>query len=185
LELINVSQLISILSGTDGQQKIIISLRKCAKQLHKVLKRCNKKVKQFVCSKPDHVHPREIEYADLMNLEAEDPFWNNGLFTNKNEPWAVDHNTQNGIRFLAVVNWGLEEKQRLGWEVRRAMQWAIERHDNLRSLLDALNSATDDASTASLLSHSTLTSLEPHKRRMAAQAVLHSKFINNYCLQRV
>ncbi|PLW11649.1 hypothetical protein PCANC_21650 [Puccinia coronata f. sp. avenae] len=152
--------------GTDGQQKIIESLRKRTKQLHKVLKRYNKKVKQFVCSKPDHVHPREIEYTNLMSLEAEDPFWNDGLFTNKNEPWAVDHNTQNGIRFLATVNRGLEEKRRLGWEVRRAMQWAIERHDNLQSLL-------------------TLTSLEPHKRRMAAQAVLHSKFINNYCLQRV
>jgi hypothetical protein len=122
-------------SGTNGQQKIIESLRKRAKNLRKVLNKYNKKAKSFARLNPEHPHPRQIEYADLMNLDAEDPFWNDGLFTNENEPWAVDSNTQNGIRYLAAMNRGTEEKRRLGWEVRRAMRWAIERHDSLRGCL--------------------------------------------------
>ncbi|PLW40155.1 hypothetical protein PCANC_18240 [Puccinia coronata f. sp. avenae] len=74
------------------------------------------KVKSFVRLNPNHVHPTEIEYVNLMNLDAEDPFWNNGLFTHKNEPWEVDCNTQNGICYLAEMNRGMEEKRRLGWE---------------------------------------------------------------------
>ncbi|POV97104.1 hypothetical protein PSHT_14771 [Puccinia striiformis] len=70
-----------------------------------------------------------MTYAELLRLQPDDPFWNDGLFTNGNEPWAIDANTQRGIRFLASLKRGEEEHRRLGWEVRCAMCWATSRHD--------------------------------------------------------
>ncbi|KAG0141222.1 hypothetical protein CROQUDRAFT_99043 [Cronartium quercuum f. sp. fusiforme G11] len=34
-----------------------------------------------------------LSYEELFTLEADHPFWNDGLFTNSGEPWAVDPNT--------------------------------------------------------------------------------------------
>jgi hypothetical protein len=89
-------------------------MRRQAKGLHKVLNEYNKRVNKFVQAFPSRAHPRVIEYAELMQLEPDNPFWNDGMFTNQNEPWAVDPNTQRGIHHLAALNRGIEEKQRLG-----------------------------------------------------------------------
>ncbi|WAQ89173.1 hypothetical protein PtA15_10A597 [Puccinia triticina] len=59
---------------------------------------------------------KQLEYNKLLKLEAEDAFWNNGLFTNRNEPWAVNPITQKGICHLAAFNRGLEKEHCLGWE---------------------------------------------------------------------
>ncbi|WAR55412.1 hypothetical protein PtB15_6B153 [Puccinia triticina] len=104
------------LTGTNGQQKLIKSVRKQAKALHKVLNKYTKQVHTFIRLFPDRTHPRPLEYDELLNLKSEDPFWNNGLFTNENQPWAVDPTTQKGIRHLAALRRGEEEQRRLGWE---------------------------------------------------------------------
>ncbi|KAH9454326.1 hypothetical protein Pst134EB_014419 [Puccinia striiformis f. sp. tritici] len=50
-----------------------------------------------------------MSYDELLRLQPDDPFWNDGLFTNGNEPWAIDINTQRGIRFLASLKRSREE----------------------------------------------------------------------------
>ncbi|OAV98637.1 hypothetical protein PTTG_25604 [Puccinia triticina 1-1 BBBD Race 1] len=124
--------------GTNGQQKLIESVRKQAQALHKVLNKYNKQVRMFINLYPDRAHPRILEYDQLLNIEPEDAFWNDGLFTNQDEPWAVDSVTQKGIRHLAALNRGVEERHRLGWEVRRAMRWALAQHVELSDLIDRM-----------------------------------------------
>ncbi|PLW24303.1 hypothetical protein PCASD_09260 [Puccinia coronata f. sp. avenae] len=62
--------------GTAGQQKILESMRRRASGLQKVLREYNERVSDFVQEFPERVHPQQIEYAELMQLEPDNPFWN-------------------------------------------------------------------------------------------------------------
>ncbi|KNZ43882.1 hypothetical protein VP01_975g1 [Puccinia sorghi] len=140
----------------------------------------------FVCKIKWSLNGSCLGSYSMMNLESEDPFWNNGLFTNQAEPWAVDTRTQDGIRHLAALNHGREEKQRLAWEVHRAMRWAIQIHQQLHSLLvdlvlDPPNGNIEQ--TIPLLRHPLLQSLDPLKRNMAARSILHSECIKLHNIQ--
>ncbi|OAV99585.1 hypothetical protein PTTG_11754 [Puccinia triticina 1-1 BBBD Race 1] len=107
--------------GTRGQQKIITALQKRAGKLRTVLDLYNSHAEAFIASNSDRPAPPTITYAQLLALQPNDMFWNDGLFTNANKPWAVDPLTQQGIRRLAYYNRALEEKRRIGWEARRAI----------------------------------------------------------------
>ncbi|POV99120.1 hypothetical protein PSTT_14030 [Puccinia striiformis] len=84
---------------------------------------------------PTRHAPPTMSYDELLRLQPDDPFWNDGLFTNGNEPWAIDINTQRGIRFLASLKRSREEHRRIGWEARRAMRWAIVQRNQLLKTL--------------------------------------------------
>jgi hypothetical protein len=56
--------------------------------------------------------PPTLEYSELLALQTDDIFWNEGLFTNANEPWPVDPLTQEGICCLAYFKHSIEEKRR-------------------------------------------------------------------------
>ncbi|OAW00171.1 hypothetical protein PTTG_25187 [Puccinia triticina 1-1 BBBD Race 1] len=180
--------------GTDGQQKLIESVRKRAQALRKVLNKYNKQVREFIRLFPERAHPRQLEYDELLKLESEDAFWNDGLFTNRNEPWAIDPITQKGIRHLAAYNRGLEEQRRLGWEVRRAMRWAVERHDTLSHLILQMTTVTGGSNREwtelvahpilqTLVAHPILQSLAAPKKTTVARSLLQSELVKIYQLQ--
>ncbi|WAR57741.1 hypothetical protein PtB15_8B794 [Puccinia triticina] len=79
-----------------------------------------------------------MEYSELLSLQSDDTFWNDGTFTNANEPWATDEATKKGIRQLSYFKRSIEERRRLGWETRRAMRWVIERHQLLKTMLQTV-----------------------------------------------
>ncbi|PLW32369.1 hypothetical protein PCASD_14323 [Puccinia coronata f. sp. avenae] len=94
--------------GTRGQQKILDALRKRAAKLNTVLNTYNQHAQEFMASNPSRPAPPTIQYTNLLRLQADDTFWNDGLFTNANEPWAIDPNTQNGqhtryVTFLTTL----------------------------------------------------------------------------------
>ncbi|OAV87083.1 hypothetical protein PTTG_29580 [Puccinia triticina 1-1 BBBD Race 1] len=124
--------------GTQGQQKLSEALRKRVAQLRTTLNDYNRLARSFIQSNPTHAAPPIIDYSALLALQPDDTFWNDGLFTNANEAWAVDPLTQRGIRALACRNRALEEKRRLAWEVRRTARWAVQHHSHLLSLLTLL-----------------------------------------------
>ncbi|PLW05637.1 hypothetical protein PCASD_26272, partial [Puccinia coronata f. sp. avenae] len=178
--------------GTAGQQKILESMRRRASGLQKVLREYNERVGDFVQEFPERVHPRQIEYAKLMQLEPDDPFWNNGMFTNQSKPWAVDPNNQKGIHHLAALNRGIEEQRRIGWEVRRAMRWAIDRHQQLQRIIDAFHHPTDSPDLNAVLQQPILQLLDGPSRLAAAKALIHAALIkikniqmiwNDYCIK--
>ncbi|PLW28644.1 hypothetical protein PCASD_18578 [Puccinia coronata f. sp. avenae] len=94
--------------GTRGQQKILDALRKRAAKLNTVLNTYNQHAQEFMASNPSRPAPPTIQYTDLLRLQADNTFWNDGLFTNANKPWAIDPNTQNGqhtryVTFLTTL----------------------------------------------------------------------------------
>jgi hypothetical protein len=101
------------------------------------------------------------------------------LFTNQNKPWAVDPNTQKGIWLFASLDWGLEEERWIGWEIQRAMKWAIQEHSQLFDLIREFTGPTDPNNKfSSLTKHPTLQSLSPLGQNLAGKALFHVKFVH-------
>ncbi|PLW36396.1 hypothetical protein PCASD_13696, partial [Puccinia coronata f. sp. avenae] len=130
--------------GTRGQQRVLDALRKRANKLKTVLEAYNTQATEFAASNPNRPAPPTITHTNLLCLQADDTFWNDGLFTNANEPWAIDPHTQDGIRRLASHQRSAEEIRRLGWEARRLMRWATHYHTQHVALLAALNDHITD-----------------------------------------
>ncbi|WAR58145.1 hypothetical protein PtB15_5B377 [Puccinia triticina] len=97
--------------GTCGQQRLTEALRKRASKLRTKLNNYNRLARAFIQITPNRPAPPIIEYTALLSLQSDDIFWNDGIFTNANEPWAVDRLTQQGIRAFARFNRALEEKR--------------------------------------------------------------------------
>ncbi|WAQ87974.1 hypothetical protein PtA15_9A99 [Puccinia triticina] len=138
--------------GTDGQQKLIESVRKRAQALRKVLNKYNKQVREFIRLFPER------------------------------------------IRHLAAYNRGLEEQRRLGWEVRQAMRWAVERHDTLSHLILQMTTVTGGSNREwtelvahpilqTLVAHPILQSLAAPKKTTVARSLLQSELVKIYQLQ--
>jgi hypothetical protein len=116
------------------------------------------------------------------------------MFTNQNKPWEVDPNTQKGIRHLALLNRGIEEKRRIGWEVRRTMSWAVDQHLKLRQIIDAFANPIECPQLAAVLNHPILQSIDETGHITAAKALIHPAYMkvtnnqiiwNNFCNQLV
>ncbi|EFP76611.2 uncharacterized protein PGTG_02072 [Puccinia graminis f. sp. tritici CRL 75-36-700-3] len=130
--------------GTRGQQKLMALLQKHSAQLQTLLESYTKQVDRYVATYPLRPAPPYIGYDDLLELPSDHPFWNDGLFSEANDAWAIDQTTQHGIRHLACLNRGNEEVRRLGWETRRAMRWAIQHHKQLKSHIKLISGISED-----------------------------------------
>ncbi|KAA1104063.1 hypothetical protein PGT21_009222 [Puccinia graminis f. sp. tritici] len=174
--------------GTRGNQKLVLVVRKRAEKLQTCLAAYTKRAQAFIAACPHRHPPPVIEYAELLQLQPDDPFWNDGLFTNANDPWAIDINTQRGIRLLARFKRASEEKRRLGWETRRAMRWAITRHNQAWTFLRLLNGIVDESNVPdalqTILQHELLRSHRCFSAKVqSAIAITHSNLISISQLQ--
>lgn len=167
-----------MLAGTRGKTALLNSVRKRATQLHKTVEVYQSQLANFRRQHPTRHHPPPIEYLESFKMSPDDPFWNDGLFTNNHDPWAVDPDTQHGMRQIAYFDRAKEEMRRIGWEVRRAMRWAISLHD---SLLDTFK--TDSASLSKLASHPTLRYLPEVQKKKGAMVVIHIRWVSLTRLQ--
>ncbi|KAH9806904.1 hypothetical protein DFH28DRAFT_1010929, partial [Melampsora americana] len=130
--------------------------------------------------------PASIDYNQLLQLEADSPFWNDGFITHANEPWAIDPNTQHGMRQLAYYERSKEEIRRIGWEIRRSMRWAIQRHKLLTAIFQDLRKPepTSDASKA-FLSSPFLSSPDPTTLLDAVTVIVYNNLVEVLHLQEV
>jgi hypothetical protein len=72
-------------------------------------------------------HPSKAEsYERIYQLELNHPFWSNAFLLHPLQPWAVDSNVIDGIKFLHLRDRSREELTRLTWEVRRSVGWIDE-----------------------------------------------------------
>lgn len=110
------------IAGTRGKTALLNSVRKHAAQLQKTVENYQARLAEFKRLYPDRACPKEVDYASLLKMQSDDPFWNDALFTNYNEPWAVDSDTQLGMRQISYLDRAQEEFRRLGWEVHRLMK---------------------------------------------------------------
>ncbi|POW01792.1 hypothetical protein PSTT_12273 [Puccinia striiformis] len=176
--------------GTRASTRLMDSVRDRGRILHAAVDAYTARVLAFRTACPTRHAPPMMTYAELLRLQPDDPFWNDGLFTNGNEPWAIDVNTQRGIRFLASLNRGKEEHRRLGWEVRRAMRWATSRHNaiwgTMRTMAEArhVNTTPLPEAVLPLVCHEALDSHSSMVHRVhCAGVVVHARLIELARLQ--
>ncbi|POW08653.1 hypothetical protein PSTT_07380 [Puccinia striiformis] len=176
--------------GTRASTQLMDSVRDRGRALHAAVDAYTARVLSFRAACPTRHAPPTMTYAELLRLQPDDPFWNDGLFTNGNEPWAIDANTQRGIRFLASLKRGEEEHRRLGWEVRCAMCWATSRHDaiwgTMRTMAEArhVNTTPLPQAVLPLVCHEALDSHSSMVHRVGcAGVVVHARLIELARLQ--
>ncbi|KAI7956460.1 hypothetical protein MJO28_003555 [Puccinia striiformis f. sp. tritici] len=178
--------------GTRASTRLMDSVRDRGRALHAAVDAYTARVLAFRAACPTRHAPPTMTYAELLRLQPDDPFWNDGLFTNGNKPWAIDANTQRGIRFLASLKRGEEEHRRLGWEVRRAMCWATSRHDaiwgTMRTMAEArhVNTTPLPQAVLPLVCHEALDSHSSMVHRVGCAGVVdvvHARLIELARLQ--
>ncbi|KAA1110446.1 hypothetical protein PGT21_021711 [Puccinia graminis f. sp. tritici] len=179
--------------GTRGQQKLMALLRKHGEKLETVLASYTKQVDKYVATYPTRPNPPLIGYSELLELPSDDPFWNDGLFTEGNAAWAIDRKTQLGIRHLACLNRGQEELRRLGWETRRSMQWAINRNNKLKTMIRVVREQLSGEPNEivelpellrSIVGHADLQSNDSMANRLTCvRVILHAAVIKHMDLQ--
>lgn len=148
--------------------------------MKKVLNTYNRLADDFTRQYPNHPASPSIEYNKLIDLEADDPFWNSGIFTHSNEPWAVDDATQLGMRAFARVSRGREELRRVGWEVRRALRWATHQHSRIWTILEALKDTGNNPPPnliTTYLQEDVVQTLSPRAKLVVIKGLLHNEFI--------
>ncbi|KAH9821918.1 hypothetical protein DFH28DRAFT_1187487 [Melampsora americana] len=80
--------------GQRGQQKVLAAIKTRAAKLRPALDTYNRNLTNFEAAFPNRAAPRHIDYQELLAIEADHAFWNDGLFTYNNQPWAIDGPTQ-------------------------------------------------------------------------------------------
>ncbi|KAG0141049.1 hypothetical protein CROQUDRAFT_52297, partial [Cronartium quercuum f. sp. fusiforme G11] len=83
--------------GTHGINHLLKTLHKQGACLAKPLITYQTQLTTCLTNFPGQTYPPSLSYKELFTLEANHPFWNDGLFTNSGEPWAVDPNTCHGM----------------------------------------------------------------------------------------
>ncbi|KAH9825058.1 hypothetical protein DFH28DRAFT_1077494 [Melampsora americana] len=131
--------------------------------------------------------PALMDYNRLLKLEPDSPFWNDGFITHANEPWAIDPNTQHGMRQLAYYERSTEEIRRIGWEIRRSMRWAVQRHSSLMNLFlelrDTLAAEPTSEAAKSLLSSPFLSSPNQQAVLTSATVIVYNHLSHVFHLQ--
>lgn len=123
------------MTGATNNPKIVKLVSKAKASVKEAFAKYTKRAANFTQEHDPRHKPAIPTYDQLQDLPVDDPFWNDGFFTNDNEPWAVDPYTQGGVRAVLAKDRALEELRRLGWEVRRSMSWAYERNNSLTHIL--------------------------------------------------
>ncbi|KAH9809581.1 hypothetical protein DFH28DRAFT_1066091 [Melampsora americana] len=118
--------------GQRGQQKVLAAIKTRAAKLRPALDTYNRNLTNFEAAFPNRAAPRHIDYQELLAIEADHAFWNDGLFTYDNQPWAIDGPTQVGMRALARLRRGNEEIQHAlisrTWHYQRAQVSYLQHH---------------------------------------------------------
>ncbi|KAH9812911.1 hypothetical protein DFH28DRAFT_1174991 [Melampsora americana] len=165
--------------GTHEKERILEAIQRRTRTMKNILKIYNQHAQAFIDQFPGHPSSPVIEYGELVPLESDDPFWNYGVFTHSNEPWAVDRGTQMGMRALARLKRCQEEIRRVGWEVRRAMRWATHEHERLWIKLTSLKDTGNipNEGIQAFMDSPILSSLSSESKVEVVKGSLHNAFV--------
>ncbi|POW14671.1 hypothetical protein PSTT_02851 [Puccinia striiformis] len=136
------SQTIGTRLGTKGREKVFQALRDRESVVVKALNLYNKRYTEYVAEYPDkapatrYEHP--ISYDEFLAFPLDDDFWNDGIYYQSKEPWAIDPNVRSGINCVLILSRTQEEFQLIAQEVARMVEWAISYYDTLHKSINYL-----------------------------------------------
>ncbi|KAH9808173.1 hypothetical protein DFH28DRAFT_936433 [Melampsora americana] len=83
-------------------------------------------------------------FEEMKRLSLQDGFWDIGQLTHPDQPWAVDKDTQEGIRAYLDKTHASDELNRISRECRQSINWALKVQDKLSALKTAVEHIGDD-----------------------------------------
>ncbi|EGG12645.1 uncharacterized protein MELLADRAFT_86843 [Melampsora larici-populina 98AG31] len=174
--------------GTSRKSIVINAVKKHAMALKGTLETYLTQLANYRKVFPTNIvpDPALMDHNRLLVLEPDAPFWNDGFITHANEPWAIDPNTQHGMRQLAYYERSKEELRRIGWEIRQSMRWATQQHISLMDIFQDLRKSepTSDAARA-FLSSPFLSSPDPTTISDAETVIVWTRLVDVLHLQEV
>ncbi|KAI9623080.1 hypothetical protein KEM48_009699 [Puccinia striiformis f. sp. tritici PST-130] len=129
------SQTIGTRLGTKGREKVFQALRDRESVVARALNLYNKRYTDYVAEYPDkapatqYEHP--LSYDEFSAFPLDDAFWNDGIYYQSKEPWAMDPNVRSGINCVLILSRIQEEFQLIAQELARMVEWAISHYHTL------------------------------------------------------
>ncbi|KNF02606.1 hypothetical protein PSTG_04205 [Puccinia striiformis f. sp. tritici PST-78] len=129
------SQTIGTRLGTKGREKVFQALRDRESVVARALNLYNKRYTDYVAEYPDkapatqYEHP--LSYDEFSAFPLDDAFWNDGIYYQSKEPWAIDPNVCSGINCVLILSRIQEEFQLIAQELARMVEWAISHYHTL------------------------------------------------------
>jgi hypothetical protein len=126
--------------GTVLKEKIFEALGRRKKTATRVLKIfCNRRTDYLKNHAPDQLNRpenQEIGYDEFIELQLDDPFWNDGFMCLSKDPWAVDPTVRSGIHAVLRLDRANEELTQLKNELQRCLSWGIYYRNRLKLCID-------------------------------------------------
>ncbi|EGG07699.1 uncharacterized protein MELLADRAFT_85566 [Melampsora larici-populina 98AG31] len=72
-------------------------------------------------------------FEEMKRLSLQDGFWDIGQLTHPDQPWAVDKDTQEGIRAYLDKTHASDELHRISRECRHAINWAFKMQEKFET----------------------------------------------------
>ncbi|KNF04130.1 hypothetical protein PSTG_02834 [Puccinia striiformis f. sp. tritici PST-78] len=136
------SQTIGTRLGTKGREKVFQALQDRESTVARALNLYNKRYADYVAEYPDkapatqYEHP--ISYDEFSIFPLDDAFWNDGIYYQSKEPWAIDPNVCSGINCVLILSRIQEEFQLIAQELARMVEWAISHYHTLYKSINYL-----------------------------------------------
>ncbi|KAH9811116.1 hypothetical protein DFH28DRAFT_901547 [Melampsora americana] len=132
-------------TGTRSQQLTKKTLREKQTTLKNKYNAFERIVKKFINDFPTAEPVVCPPFDDMKRISLADRFWDIGQLTHPGQPWAVDQDTQDGIRAYLDMTHARDELHRLSRECRQAINWALETEKRLSDLNTALEVTENDS----------------------------------------
>lgn len=120
--------------GTRSQQHTKKTLREKQTALKLKYNMFERNVKKFNVDFPNDEPIICPPFDDMKRLSLADRFWDIGQLTHPDQPWAVDQDTQDGIRAYLDMTHASDELRRIGRECRQSINWALEMEEKVSAL---------------------------------------------------
>ncbi|EHS64309.1 uncharacterized protein PGTG_20921 [Puccinia graminis f. sp. tritici CRL 75-36-700-3] len=115
--------------GTELKEKIMKAMQNRQAAVKSLLDSFNKLLGEFIEKFPNQqvcdssLYP--LEYKTFSHWPLDHHFWNDGLYMQCKEPWAIDPNVRAGINCVLILSRVQEEFQLIAQELARATGWAV------------------------------------------------------------
>jgi hypothetical protein len=118
--------------GTKLKERILAAIKQLKGPVEKVIKAFNQQrheyLKKYHPTRLLNPENQDLMYALFLEMDLDDPLWNNSHFYLAQDPWAINPNVQRGITSVLMLDRVEEEVELITQELDWALGWASQYH---------------------------------------------------------
>jgi hypothetical protein len=141
--------------GTKMKERILAAIKRRKGPVEKVIKLFNKRrhdfLKKYDPARLLNPENQDLTYAAFLEMDLDDPLWNDSHFYSARAPWSIDPNVRRGITSVLMLDRVEEEVEMITQELDRAMTWACQYHGKIEAAINCLGMCLVYSTFGSLL----------------------------------